>query len=123
MKSKRVPLVAFFMLSGALAPPAAHAQENTGSTITVKSKTLKSPKTKIDTFKGEVVRMNTVSIIVRDPKNSYIVRTFTFSPDLTKKLQNLIERGGYQPGDSVTVRYAHGGSVAQLIKGKASKAY
>ncbi|MGC1105787.1 MAG: hypothetical protein WA876_04545 [Candidatus Acidiferrales bacterium] len=123
MKSKRAPLVAFLMLSGALAPSAAHAQENTGSTITVKPKTLKSPKAKIDTFKGEVVRMNTVSIIVRDPKNSYIVRTFTFSPDLTKKLQNLIERGGYQPGDSVTVRYAHGGSVAQLIKGKASKAY
>ena len=123
MKSKRAALVAFLILAGALAARPAHAQVTTSSPITVQPKTVKPPKTKIDTFKGEVVRMNTVSIIVRDPKNSYIVRTFTFSPDLTKKLQNLIGRGGYQPGDSVTVRYEHGGSVAQVIKGKASKAY
>lgn len=77
----------------------------------------------MDTFKGEVVRMNTVSIIVRDPKNSYLVRTFTFSPDLTKKLQALIGRGGYQPGDMVSVRYKDGTSEADSIKGKASKGY
>jgi hypothetical protein len=123
MKSKRAALVAFLMLAGALAPSLTHAQETTGSTITVQPKTVKPAKIKIDTFKGEVVRMNTVSIVVRDPKNSYVVRTFTFSPDLTKKLQGLIGRGGYQPGDSVTIRFAHGGSEAREIKGKPSKPY
>lgn len=122
MKSKRFSIIAFLTLAllGALTPRPVHAQVNTGSTITAKPKTLKTPKTKIDTFKGEVVRMNTVSIIVRDPKNSYVVRTFTFSPNLTKKLQALIERGGYQPGDRVTVRYEHGTSTADVIKGKPS---
>lgn len=125
MKSKQAALIASFLviLFGAFAARLVPAQETTGSTVTFKAKTVKPAKVKTDTFKGEVVRMNTVSIIVRDPKNSYLVRTFTFSPDLAKKLQNLIGRGGYQPGDTVTVRYQDGTSVANVIKGKPSKAY
>lgn len=116
MKCKQAALIASLMiLSGALAPGFLRAQQNV-----VK---VKPTKVKLDTFKGEVVRMNTVSIIVRDPKNSYLVRTFTFSSDLNKKLQGLIGRGGYQPGDTVTVRYEDGTSVADVIKGKPSKAY
>lgn len=122
-KSERSAVIAFLFFFGALAALPACAQVNTGSPVTLKAKTVKPPKVKTDVFKGEVVRMNTVSIIVRDPKNSYVVRTFTFSPELTKKLQDLIGRGGYQPGDIVTVRYEHGGSVAQEIKGKVSKPF
>ncbi|HKF51874.1 MAG TPA: hypothetical protein VKB26_06150 [Candidatus Acidoferrales bacterium] len=123
MKLKLAFAAFLLLLSGAFAARSAYAQETTASPVTLKAKTEKIPKVKIDTFKGEVVRMNTVSIIVRDPKDSYIVRTFTFSPDLTKKLQSLIERGGYQPGDVVTVRYKDGTSEAELIKGKPSKGY
>jgi hypothetical protein len=123
MKSKRVAVIAVLILGGVCALRLGYAQENTASAVTAKSKSTKPPKTKIDTFKGEVIRMNTTSIIVRDPKNSYLVRTFTFSPDLTKKLQSLIERGGYQPGDTVEVHYQDGTSVAEIIKGKPSKAY
>lgn len=115
--------LSILMLVGFLAASPATAQQNTAAPVTLKAKTTKPAKIKMDTFKGEVVRMNTVSIIVRDPKNSYMVRTFTFSPDLTKKLQNLIARGGYQPGDEVTVRYKDGSSEAEMIKGKPSKAY
>ncbi|HEV2304152.1 MAG TPA: hypothetical protein VGR93_01405 [Candidatus Acidoferrales bacterium] len=126
MKPKHVAFAAFllagFAFSGALAPPAC-AQVTTGKTITVKVKAPKPTKPKMETFKGQVVRMNTVSIIVRDNKNSYIVRTFTFSPALAKKLQSLIDRGGYQPGDNVTISYPAGSTVAQSIKGKASKAF
>lgn len=111
------------VLCAAFAARVAHPQETTASPVTLKAKTTKAPKVKMDTFKGEVVRMNTVSIIVRDPKNSYLVRTFTFSSDLTKKLQGLIGRGGYQPGDMVTVRYKDGSAEADEIKGKASKGY
>jgi hypothetical protein len=123
MKSERIALIAFLIFAGAVVPPPARGQVTTSNPITVNAKTTKPPKVKIDSFKGEVVRMDTVSIIVRDPKNSYLVRTFTFSPDLTKKLQALIARGGYQPGDTVEVRYQDGTSVAQLIKGKPSKPY
>lgn len=120
----RLAIVAAFVAILAVLPAApARAQETTGKTVTLKAKTVKPAKVKLETFKGEVVRMNTVSIIVRDPKNSYIVRTFTFSPELTKKLQPLIDRGGYQPGDKVTVSFAEGSTVAQSIKGKPSKAF
>src|SRR5215469_18864521 len=124
MKLKRAFIASLILLAScAFSARVAYPQETTASPVTLKAKTEKAPKIKIDTFKGEVVRMNTVSIIVRDPKDSYIVRTFTFSPDLTKKLQSLIERGGYQPGDVVTVRYKDGTSEAELIKGKPSKGY
>lgn len=123
---KRNLLAAAFsvlMLAGVFSSPPATAQESTAAPVRLKAKTTKPPKVKFDTFKGEVVRMNTVSIIVRDPKDSYVVRTFTFSQDLTRKLQSLIARGGYQPGDVVTVRYKDGTSEAESIKGKPSKAY
>jgi hypothetical protein len=110
MKSKRAAVIAVLVLGVVCALRFGYAQENTVSAVSAKSKSTKPPKTKIDTFK-------------RDPKNSYLVRTFTFSPDLTKKLQSLIERGGYQPGDTVEVHYRDGTSVAEIIKGKASKAY
>lgn len=121
---KRIGAIIFLAaLFSVFAAPRASAQVTTGKTITVKAKTVKPPKVKIDTFKGEVIRMNTVSIMVRDPKNSYIVRTFTFSSALAKKLQPLIDKGGYQSGDHVTIKYAQGSTVAQAIKGKATKAF
>lgn len=116
MKCKQTVVAASLLtLTLAFAPRLVKAQEHVAKA--------KPAKVKLDTFKGEVVRMNTVSIIVRDPKDSYLVRTFTFSPDLAKKLEGLIGRGGYQPGDMVTVRYEDGTSVADVIKGKPSKAY
>lgn len=126
--SKRIGPVFFFavllgVVASGLAVSSASAQVTTSQTVTVKPKTVKPPKVKLDIFKGEVIRMNTVSIVVRDPKNSYIVRTFTFSPDVAKKLQPLIDKGGYQSGDRVTIKYAAGSTMAQSIKGKASKAF
>ena len=125
--SRRIGPVLFVVLLGAvasgLAAPSASAQVTTSKTITVRPKTVKPPKVKLDIFKGEVIRMNTVSIMVRDPKNSYIVRTFTFSSDVAKKLQPLIDKGGYQSGDHITIKYAAGSTVAQSITGKASKAF
>lgn len=125
MMNRNLLVCAFsiLMFAGIFSPSPATAQENTASPVTLKAKTTKAAKVKIDTFKGEVVRMNTVSIIVRDPKNSYVVRSFTFSSDLSKKLQSLIARGGYQPGDTVTIRYKDGSAEALSIKGKPSKAY
>jgi len=124
MKKLRLAiLTAFVAILAALSAASVRAQVTTSKAVTLKAKTVKPEKVKLDTFKGEVVRMDTVSIIVRDPKNSYIVRTFTFSPDLTKKLQPLIDRGGYQPGDKITVSFAEGSTVAQSIKGKPSKAF
>ena len=49
------------------------------------------------------------------------IHTFTYSPQIRGKMQNIINAGGYQYGDKVVVWYRRGGDVAVKIKGKPSK--
>ena len=121
MKLERIAFALLLAGSASLAAPAARAQVTMGKPITVKVKTAKPPKQHFDTFKGIVLHMDARSIIVRDPKNSAIVKTFSYSPALSKKLTKLIARGGYQYGDRVRVKYKSGGTEAEGISGRASK--
>jgi hypothetical protein len=121
MKLERIVFAVALVAAASLSVPSARAQVTTGKPITVRIKTPKPPKPHYGTFKGQVLHMDSQSIIVRDPKNTSIVKTFSYTPELSKKLNNLIARGGYQYGDRVQVRYASGGTVAQSITGRASK--
>jgi hypothetical protein len=47
--------------------------------------------------------------------------TFTYSPGLQEKMQQILNAGGYQYGDKVVVWYQQGTTVALNIKGKPSK--
>ena len=123
MKFSRLAIAALLAGSFAMAALPAPAQVTTGAPITVKVKTKKPRKPKMATFKGEVIHMDAASIMVRDPNNSFIVHTFTYSDALKKKLKNLIARGGYQFGDRVQIKYAAGSTVAEQIKGKPSKPF
>lgn len=121
MKLERISFAVALVAASCLSVPSARAQVTTGKPITVKIKTLKPPKPHYDTFRGVVLHMDAQSIIVRDPKNASIVKTFSYTPELSKRLKKLIDRGGYQYGDRVQLKYASGGTVAQSIAGKASK--
>lgn len=121
MKLERIAFAVGLMTAACLVIPSARAQMTTGKPITVKIKTPKPPKPHIDSFKGLVLHMDAQSIIVRDPKNTAVVKTFSYSPELLKKLQKLIARGGYQYGDTVRVKFKSGETVAQSITGRASK--
>ena len=121
MKPERIAFALLFAGAVSLAAPAARAQVTTSKPVTVRVKTRKPPKPHFDTFKGVVLHMDAQSIIVRDPKNGAIVKTFSYTPELSKKLQHLIARGGYQYGDRVRVKYKSGETVAESISGKASK--
>lgn len=123
MKFSRFALAAFLAAAFLLAAFPAQAQVTTGAPIIVKVKTKKPPKPKMETFKGEVIHMDAGSIEVRDPNNSFIVHTFTYSDALKKKLKTLFARGGYQFGDRVQIKYVAGSTVAQEIKGKPSKPF
>ena len=61
------------------------------------------------------------SIQVRSLTDMKELHTFTYSPEIRDKMQNIFNAGGYQYGDKVVVWYRHGGSVALKIKGKPSK--
>jgi hypothetical protein len=72
-------------------------------------------------FEGTVMNSNNVLITVRSKENELAVRTFTLSEEAAAKMQKIIDKGGYQYGDKVTVFYDPTTNKALKIKGKASK--
>ncbi len=90
------------------------AQVTTGQPVKVK---IKAPKARHDTFQGEVMNFTNSAITVRDRKNFALLRTFSFSPELARKLENR----RMEPGRRVSVRYIHGSDTAVALKGKIEK--
>lgn len=72
-------------------------------------------------FEGTVMNSNNVLITVRSKENELAVRTFTLSEEASAKMQKIIDKGGYQYGDRVTVFFDPVTNKAIKIKGKASK--
>lgn len=68
----------------------------------------------------EVVQMSYQSIQVRslDMREHF---TFTYSPEISDRMQNIFNAGGYQYGDKIIVWHKAGDDVALKIKGKPSK--
>ena len=58
-------------------------------------------------------------VIRRD--NSMLIHTFTYSEKAQDKMNYIVENGGYQVGDQVSIRWIPGGSEALDIKGRPSK--
>jgi len=81
----------------------------------------KSPKVKLEKFKGQVLVFNSTQIMVQSTENSYFVRTFKYSSKLAAAMEKLAESGGYQSGDIVEVEFESGTDVAVRVKGKPSK--
>ncbi len=82
------------------------------------------PKPKItglDKFEGFVMHANNAQITVRAKGNDMAIRTFPLSEDASAKMQKIIDKGGYQYGDKVTVFYEPATSKAIKFKGKPSK--
>ena len=72
-------------------------------------------------LKAEVVHADLHTIIVRERDNSMLIHTFTYSEKTQDKMNYIVENGGYQVGDQVSIRWIPGGSEALDIKGRPSK--
>jgi hypothetical protein len=72
-------------------------------------------------LKAEVVHADAVTLIVRERENGYAVHTFNFSPDLQPKMQAMLDKGGFQYGDRVSILFMPGQTVALRVHGKPSK--
>jgi len=68
-----------------------------------------------------VMHMMYQSLQVRSLVDARELHTFTYSPGIRDKMQNILNAGGYQYGDNVVVWYKRGEYVAFKIKGKPSK--
>ena len=81
----------------------------------------KPKPTGLDKFEGFVMNANNAQITVRAKGNDLAIRTFPLSQAASDKMQKIIDKGGYQYGDKVTVYYVPATSQAIKFKGKPSK--
>jgi hypothetical protein len=73
-------------------------------------------------FEGYVTQANIAQITVRAKGNDMSLETFTLSQVAATKMQTIVDKGGYQYGDKVTVYYDPTTKQALKVKGKPSKA-
>jgi hypothetical protein len=83
------------------------------------------PKSKtagLGKFEGYVMHANIAQITLRAKGNDMSLETFTLSEVAATKMQTIVDKGGYQYGDKVTVYYDPTTKQALKVKGKPSKA-
>jgi hypothetical protein len=83
---------------------------------------VKPKPTGLSKFEGFVMNANTAQITVRAKGNDMSIRTFSLSEQATAKMQTIVDKGGYQYGDKVTVLYDPVSLRAVKLKGKPSRA-
>jgi len=82
---------------------------------------IKPKPTGLSKFEGYVMHANIAQITVRAKGNDLAIRTFALSETATTKMQQIVDKGGYQYGDKVTVLFDPASLKAVKIKGKPSK--
>jgi len=73
-------------------------------------------------FEGFVLTANIAQITVRSKIDERSIQTFTLTKEVSAKMQEIVDKGGYQWGDKVTIYYDPSNMTAKKIKGKPSKA-
>jgi hypothetical protein len=79
------------------------------------------PQPGVRKFEGYVMHANIAQITVRAKGNDMSIQTFSLSQQMAAKMQVIVDKGGYQYGDKVTVFYDPTTLKALQIKGKPSK--
>jgi hypothetical protein len=90
--------------------------------IVVKALTPK-PKAPAGTekFEGYIVHANIAQVTVRAKGNDLGIQTFALNQMVAAQMQKIVDQGGYQYGDKITVYYDPSSHTAVKIKGKPSR--
>jgi hypothetical protein len=72
-------------------------------------------------FEGTVLNATVAQITVRAQGNDMAIQTFALTPEASAKMLQIIDKGGYQYGDKVTVFFDPETKKAFKVKGKPSK--
>lgn len=94
---------------------------DTAVPIVVNAVKPKPKPTGLAKFQGFVQNANIAQITVRAKGNDLSIQTFPLSEAVSAKMQQIIDKGGYQYGDKVTIFYDPATQKAMKIKGKPSK--
>ena len=84
--------------------------------------TIKPNRPQFPKFEGTVINATVAQITVRAKGNDMAIETFPLTPDASAKMLQIIDKGGYQYGDKVTVFFDPESKKALKVKGKPSKA-
>ena len=114
---------------GTVATPRAAAQDpivtsiiaSEAAPIISKVLTPKPKNTGLGKFEGYVMHANTFQLTVRAKGNDLGIQTFVLNQNVSAQMQKIIDQGGYQYGDKITVYYDPQSLTAVKIKGKPSK--
>lgn len=113
------------LLAAAFFCPAARAQApvvvDTAVPILVNAVKPKPKANGLVKFEGFVTNANIAQITARARKSELTIQTFTLSQEVSAKMQKIVDKGGYQYGDKVTIYYNPATMQAMKVKGKPSK--
>ena len=119
--SVAAPLIACFFSSPAYAQVPAVVPIVADTAVPIIINAVKPKPTGLAKFEGTVMHANIAQITVRAKGNDLAIRTFALSETATMKMQQIVDKGGYQYGDKVTVLFDPASLKAVKIKGKPSK--
>ena len=105
---------------GPIPPVVAPIVVDTAEAIVVKAVKPKQPAGTVK-FEGFVLNANIAQITARAKGNDMSIETFPLSEAAAAKMQQIVDKGGYQYGDKVTIYYDAATMKAIKIRGKPSK--
>jgi hypothetical protein len=94
---------------------------DTAAPIIINAVKPKPKVTGLAKFEGYVMHANIVQITVKAKGNDLGIQTFPLGPAASAKMQQIIDRGGYQYGDKVKLEYDPQSLRVVKFKGKPSK--
>jgi hypothetical protein len=91
-------------------------------TVPIVVNAVKPKPTGLVKFQGIVMHANPAQITVKAKGNDMAIQTFSLSEQASAKMQTIIDKGGYQYGDRITIYYDPQSLKAMRFKGKPSPA-
>lgn len=118
-----------FTVLGTLSAPRTSAQDpvltpiilSEAAPVVVKAVTPKPKPATTQKFQGYIVHANVAQVTVRAKGDDLGIQTFPLSPPVAAQMQKIIDKGGYQYGDKITIYYDPQSRTAVKIKGKPSR--
>jgi hypothetical protein len=89
--------------------------------IVIKTLTPKPKQTGLQKYEGTIVNANIAQVTVRAKGNDMGIQTFALNASESARMQKVVDGGGYQYGDRVTIYYDPTSHTAMKIKGKPSR--
>jgi hypothetical protein len=117
------------MALGILAAPRAAAQDpiltpviaGEAAPVVTKVITPKHKNTGAQKFQGYFLNGNVAQVTLKAKGDDMAIQTFALSQAAAAKMQTIIDKGGYQYGDKITVYYDPQTRQALKLKGKPSR--